>query len=73
MLLYLASIIIHDIFQTDHDDFNQSNTSYLDLAPLYGSNWEEQKRMRTFKDGKIKLDCFRSHACSRFLPVSVRY
>lgn len=57
MLFYLASIIIHDIFRTDHDDYNKSNTSsYLDLAPLYGSNWQEQKSMRTFKDGKIKPD-----------------
>ncbi|EMC94912.1 hypothetical protein BAUCODRAFT_518221 [Baudoinia panamericana UAMH 10762] len=59
MLFYLASIIIHDIFKTDHDDFNISDTSsYLDLAPLYGSNWKDQKSMRTFKDGKLKPDCF---------------
>ena len=69
MLFYLASIIIHDIFRTDHDDFNQSNTSsYLDLAPLYGSNWEEQKRMRTFKDGKIKPDCFSESRLLTFPP-----
>ncbi|KAK5116380.1 hypothetical protein LTR62_007927 [Meristemomyces frigidus] len=59
MLFYLASIIIHDVFKTDHCNFNMSATSsYLDLAPLYGSTWPEQKRMRTFKDGKIKPDCF---------------
>lgn len=59
MLFYLASIIIHDVFRTDHTDFNLSATSsYLDLAPLYGSTWAEQKRMRTFKDGKLKPDCF---------------
>jgi len=69
MLFYLASIIIHDIFRTDHDDFNQSNTSsYLDLAPLYGSNWEEQKAMRTFKDGKIKPDCFSESRLLTFPP-----
>ncbi|KAK0295979.1 hypothetical protein LTS00_005264 [Friedmanniomyces endolithicus] len=59
MLFYLASIIIHDIFKTDHSNFNISTTSsYLDLSPLYGNNWEEQKRMRTFEDGKIRPDCF---------------
>ncbi|KAI7197762.1 heme peroxidase [Hortaea werneckii] len=69
MLFYLASIIIHDAFRTDHTDFNVSNTSsYLDLAPLYGSNWEEQKRMRTFKDGKIKPDCFSETRLLTFPP-----
>ncbi|TKA64099.1 hypothetical protein B0A55_09955, partial [Friedmanniomyces simplex] len=59
MLFYLASIIIHDIFKTDHSNFNISATSsYLDLGPLYGNTWEEQKKMRTFKDGKIRPDCF---------------
>ena len=59
MLFYLATIIIHDIFRTDPNDYNKSGTSsYLDLAPLYGSTWEEQKKMRTFKDGKIHPDCF---------------
>ena len=60
-LFYLASIIIHDIFKTDHFDYNISGTSsYLDLAPLYGSDWKEQKRMRTMKDGKIKVSCYDS-------------
>lgn len=69
MLFYLASIIIHDIFRTDHADYNKSNTSsYLDLAPLYGSNWEEQKRMRTFQDGKIKPDCFSETRLLTFPP-----
>ncbi|KAK0335375.1 hypothetical protein LTR59_009053 [Friedmanniomyces endolithicus] len=59
MLFYLASVIIHDIFKTDHSNFNISATSsYLDLGPLYGNNWDEQKRMRTFEDGKIRPDCF---------------
>jgi len=69
MLFYLASIIIHDLFRTDHQDFNQSNTSsYLDLAPLYGSNWSEQKKMRTMKDGKIKPDCFSETRLLTFPP-----
>lgn len=71
MLFYLASIIIHDCFRTSHDDFSVSMTSsYLDLSPLYGSNQEEQNQMRTFKDGKIKPDCF-SEARLLFFPPGV--
>lgn len=69
MLFYLASIIIHDIFRTDHYDFNISNTSsYLDLAPLYGSNQQEQDTVRTFKDGKLKPDCFSEKRILGFPP-----
>ncbi|KAK4950034.1 hypothetical protein LTR66_013990, partial [Elasticomyces elasticus] len=69
MLFYLASIIIHDLFRTDHNDFNISKTSsYLDLSPLYGSDWPEQQRMRTFKDGKIKPDCFSETRLLSFPP-----
>jgi hypothetical protein len=69
VLYYLASIIIHDIFRTNRTDFNISDTSsYLDLAPLYGSNQEEQDLMRTFKDGKIKPDCFSEKRILGFPP-----
>lgn len=37
-----------------------TTSSYLDLAPLYGKNLDEQKLMRTFKDGLLKPDCFSS-------------
>jgi linoleate 8R-lipoxygenase/9,12-octadecadienoate 8-hydroperoxide 8R-isomerase len=69
MLFYLATIIIHDAFRTNHADFNQSDTSsYLDLAPLYGSVEEEQKLVRTFKDGKLKPDCFSEKRLLGFPP-----
>ncbi|TVY82279.1 Psi-producing oxygenase A [Lachnellula suecica] len=69
MLFYLATIIIHDIFRTDHSDFNNSMTSsYLDLAPLYGSNQEEQNTVRSFKDGKLKPDCFSEKRILGFPP-----
>lgn len=71
MLFYLASIIIHDCFRTSHEDYSVSMTSsYLDLAPLYGSNQAEQDVMRTGKDGKIKPDCF-SEARLLFFPPGV--
>lgn len=71
MLFYLASIIIHDLFRTSHDDYSISMTSsYLDLSPLYGSNQKEQDMMRTKLDGKIKPDCF-SEARLLFFPPGV--
>jgi len=69
VLFYLASIIIHDCFRTDHRDYSNSMTSsYLDLAPLYGSNQDEQDLMRTFADGKLKPDCFSEQRLLFFPP-----
>ena len=59
ILFYHASIIIHDIFRTNRKDTNISDTSsYLDLAPLYGSSLKEQLSIRTMKEGKLKPDTF---------------
>ncbi|KAH7119549.1 heme peroxidase [Dendryphion nanum] len=73
VLFYVGSIIIHDIFRTDHENYEMSLTSsYLDLAPLYGSNQDEQNMMRTFKDGKLKPDSFSEKRLLLFPPgVSV--
>ena len=69
MLFYLASIIIHDLFNTDPFDPTKTKTSsYLDLAPLYGNNQTEQDTMRTNKDGKIKPDCFSNMRILGFPP-----
>ncbi|KAE8349730.1 heme peroxidase [Aspergillus coremiiformis] len=69
ILFYIASIIIHDLFQTDHNDPTVSLTSsYLDLAPLYGNNQDEQNLVRTFKDGKLKPDCFSTKRALGFPP-----
>lgn len=57
------------IMTKDHDDFNNSLTSsYLDLAPLYGSNQDEQDLVRTFKDGLLKPDCFSEKRILGFPP-----
>ncbi|PGH18399.1 hypothetical protein AJ79_00467 [Helicocarpus griseus UAMH5409] len=54
-----ASLIIHDLFQTDHKNQHISQTSsYLDLSTLYGDNQERQNEVRTFSDGKLKPDTF---------------
>ena len=69
MLFYLASIIIHDLFRTDRWDTTKTKTSsYLDLAPLYGCDQTEQDAIRTFKDGKIKPDCFSNKRVLGFPP-----
>lgn len=43
-------------------------SSYLDLAPLYGSSLEECNNMRTFEAGKIKPDCFAEKRLLGFPP-----
>ncbi|KAJ5720751.1 Psi-producing oxygenase A [Penicillium malachiteum] len=69
VLFYLASIIIHDLFQTDPRDGTVSKTSsYLDLGPLYGNNQDEQNAVRTFKDGKLKPDVFSTKRVLGFPP-----
>jgi len=61
MLIYHATIIIHDIFRTNDRDKNISDTSsYLDLSPLYGFNDEMQRKVRDdkYKLGLLKPDTF---------------
>ncbi|KAF1969427.1 prostaglandin G/H synthase 2/cyclooxygenase 2, pgh2/cox2 [Bimuria novae-zelandiae CBS 107.79] len=59
MLFYHATIIIHDIFRTNRADSNISDTSsYLDLAPLYGSNRKDQLAVRQMKLGLLWPDTF---------------
>ncbi|KAF8465354.1 heme peroxidase [Kalaharituber pfeilii] len=69
MLFYIASIIIHDLFQTNRKDVTINDTSsYLELSPLYGNNAEDQRKMRTFKDGKLKPDCYSEKRLLGFPP-----
>ena len=69
MLFYWATIIIHDCFHTDDQDSNKLKTSsYLDLAPLYGSSVEQQSKVRSFKDGMLKPDCFSENRVLGFPP-----
>lgn len=69
VLFYLASIIIHDLFRTNRRDPNNTNaSSYLDLAPLYGSSQRDQDLIRTFRDGKIKPDTFSDARIHGFPP-----
>ena len=48
-----------DLFNTSREDSNKSETSsYLDLAPLYGSNQKQQDAVRLGRDGLLKPDTF---------------
>ncbi|KAL0465912.1 hypothetical protein QR685DRAFT_548000 [Neurospora intermedia] len=61
MLIYHATIIIHDLFRTNDNDKNISDTSsYLDLSPLYGFTEEMQHKVRdeTYGLGLLKPDTF---------------
>lgn len=61
MLIYHATIIIHDIFRTNDNDKNISDSSsYLDLSPLYGYTMEMQRKVRDdkYKLGFLKPDTF---------------
>lgn len=59
MLFYHAAIIINDGFRTSRTDENKSVvSSYLNLAPLYGSSLSDQLEIRTMKEGKLKPDTF---------------
>ncbi|KAH6690332.1 heme peroxidase [Plectosphaerella plurivora] len=58
-LFHFATIIIHDLFNTDPADRSKTkNSSYLDLSPLYGNSHKQQKAVRTHKDGLLKKDVF---------------
>ena len=62
LLLYQATIVIHDVFRTSSEDRNVSDTSsYLDLSPLYGKDAAAQKTVRTHQDGLLKPDTFAEH------------
>jgi linoleate 8R-lipoxygenase / 9,12-octadecadienoate 8-hydroperoxide 8R-isomerase len=66
---HLADAPNTDLFDTDRKDSSISNTSsYLDLAPLYGNNKEEQAGVRTFVDGKLKPDAFSEKRILGFPP-----
>ncbi|OOQ87882.1 Linoleate 10R-lipoxygenase [Penicillium brasilianum] len=54
-----ASLIIHDIFQTDYRQQHLNKTSaYLDLSILYGDVQEQQDLIRSHQGGRLKPDCF---------------
>ena len=58
-----------DLFRTNRSDVTINDTSsYLELSPLYGNSAEDQQSMRTFKDGKLKPDCYHEKRLAGFPP-----
>ncbi|TFK39791.1 linoleate diol synthase [Crucibulum laeve] len=52
LMFSFAALVIHSVFRTSHTDPNINETSsYVDLAPLYGNNQEDQNRVR-MRDGR---------------------
>ncbi|CAF3113665.1 unnamed protein product, partial [Rotaria sp. Silwood2] len=58
-LFYFATLITHDLFNTDERDRSVNTTkSYADLSPLYGWTKKTQDSVRTGKDRLLKPDQF---------------
>lgn len=56
-----ATIVIHECFQTSRTDpWINETSSYVDLSTLYGNTEKEQKRVRTYQQGRIFPDSIAS-------------
>jgi len=56
-----ATVVIHECFQTSRkEQWVNDTSSYVDLSTLYGNTMEEQKRVRTKKNGLIYPDSIAS-------------
>jgi hypothetical protein len=52
-----ATVVIHECFQTSRTDpWINETSSYVDLSTLYGNTEKEQKRVRTYQNGRIFPD-----------------
>lgn len=55
----MVTVIIQDIIRMDDVNLNKvASSSFPDLGPFYGHHQAMQDTIRTFKDGKLKLDTF---------------
>lgn len=64
-----ATIVIHECFQTNRKDpWINETSSYVDLSTLYGNTGEEQKRVRTYKNGLIYPDSIASERIMMMPP-----
>ncbi|EAU90460.2 heme peroxidase [Coprinopsis cinerea okayama7 len=55
LMFAFATLVIHTVFRTSHRDWTINETSsYVDLAPLYGNNEDDQNRIR-IRDGRGHL------------------
>lgn len=64
-----ATIVIHECFQTKRNQqWVNETSSYVDLSTLYGNTGEEQKRVRTYHDGRIYPDSIASERIMMMPP-----
>lgn len=64
-----ATIVIHECFQTSRSNpWINETSSYVDLSTLYGNTGEEQKRVRTYKNGLIYPDSIASERIMMMPP-----
>ncbi|KAI8816475.1 linoleate diol synthase [Fimicolochytrium jonesii] len=64
-----ATIVIHELFQSNtHEPWKNNTSSYVDLSTLYGNNAEEQKRVRTYENGRIFPDTIASDRLIQMPP-----
>ncbi|CAO1633881.1 unnamed protein product [Sympodiomycopsis kandeliae] len=64
-----ATVVIHEIFQTDRArPWINNASSYVDLCTLYGNNQEEQNRVRTNVQGRIHPDTIASERIMMMPP-----
>lgn len=64
-----ATVVIHECFQTSRTDpWINETSSYVDLSTIYGNTEKEQKRVRTYEDGKIFPDAIASERIMMMPP-----
>ena len=64
-----ATVVIHEIFQTSRTNPWINETSgYVDLSTLYGNTEKEQKRVRTYENGKLFPDSVASERIMMMPP-----
>jgi hypothetical protein len=64
-----ATIVIHECFQSSRSDpWINETSSYVDLSTLYGNTEKEQKRVRTYEEGKIYPDSVASERIMMMPP-----
>ncbi|KIN02629.1 hypothetical protein OIDMADRAFT_52466 [Oidiodendron maius Zn] len=69
MFFSFATIVIHECFQTSRTDpWINETSSYVDLSTLYGNTDKEQKRVRTYQNGKIYPDSVASERIMMMPP-----
>ncbi|TVY81764.1 Psi-producing oxygenase A [Lachnellula suecica] len=64
-----ATVVIHECFQTSRTNpWINETSSYVDLSTVYGNTEKEQKRVRTYENGKIFPDAIASERIMMMPP-----